>query len=138
MAERNPPVAGTVQRAENVVPAEFQRGSFMRRIRLVPVLRTLRLSGSNLDAHGQIGRRNVFGHAREHNGQLAEAFQFPGGKRRNLPGAVESARALQRASHPFTGIIENNQPVWFALCRTSLDTLARGTCPRRRNIGKKL
>src|SRR5260370_40411218 len=36
----------------------------------------LRLSGRDLDAHGQIGRRNVFGHSRKHDGQLAEAFQF--------------------------------------------------------------
>jgi len=36
----------------------------------------LRLSGSNLDAHGEIGRRNVFGDTRKQNGQLSEALQL--------------------------------------------------------------
>src|SRR2546427_1842118 len=36
----------------------------------------LRLSSSDLDAHGKIGRRKILGHARKQNAQLAEAFQF--------------------------------------------------------------
>jgi hypothetical protein len=36
----------------------------------------LRLSGSDLDPHGEINRRNIFGDTRKHDGQLAEAFQF--------------------------------------------------------------
>src|SRR5258708_39403022 len=36
----------------------------------------LRLGGGNLDAHGKISGRNVFGHARKHNAELAEFFQL--------------------------------------------------------------
>jgi len=36
----------------------------------------LRLSGSDLNANGEIGRRNVHGHTRKHDRQLAEAFQL--------------------------------------------------------------
>src|SRR5260370_12711605 len=36
----------------------------------------MRLSGSDLDAHGEISRGNVVGDTGKHDGQLAEAFQF--------------------------------------------------------------
>src|SRR6266849_9578788 len=63
------------QRAENVVEQNF--GAILDAAHAArPILRMLRLSGSNLDAHGKIGRRNVFGDTREQNGQLAEAFQL--------------------------------------------------------------
>src|SRR3981081_3124755 len=38
----------------------------------------LRLSSSNLDAHGEIGRRDVFWYARKPNSLLGETFQFLG------------------------------------------------------------
>src|SRR5258708_3229244 len=63
------------QRAENVVEQNF--GAILDAAHTGgPILRMLRLSGSDLDAHGEIGRRNVPGHTRKHNRQLAEAFQF--------------------------------------------------------------
>src|SRR5580704_17796436 len=36
----------------------------------------LRLSRSHFDAHGQVGGRNIFRHARKQDGKLAEAFQL--------------------------------------------------------------
>src|SRR6266850_5450933 len=63
------------QRAENIVEENF--GAILHAAHSArPVLRMLRLSGSNLDAHGEIGRRNIFGDTRKHHGQLAEALQF--------------------------------------------------------------
>src|SRR5882672_10974578 len=63
------------QRAENVVEQNF--GAILDAAHTGgPILRMLRLSGSDLDAHGEIGRRNVPGHTRKHNGELAEAFKL--------------------------------------------------------------
>src|SRR6266851_1270976 len=63
------------QRSEDVVEQNF--GAILHAARAAgPILRMLRLRGSHLDAHGETGRRNVAGHTREHNGQLAETFQL--------------------------------------------------------------
>ena len=63
------------QRAKNVVEQNF--GAILDAAHTArPILRLLRLSGSHLDAHGKIGGRNVFGDTRQHDGELAEAFQF--------------------------------------------------------------
>jgi hypothetical protein len=63
------------QRAENVVEKDFS-AIFDAANAAGPIPRMLRLSGGNFNADGEISRRNVPGHARKHNGQLAEAFQF--------------------------------------------------------------
>jgi hypothetical protein len=63
------------QRAENVVQQNF--GAVLDTANAAgPIPGMLRLSGGDFNADSEIGRRNVFGDTRKHNGQLAEAFQF--------------------------------------------------------------
>src|SRR6266481_132910 len=63
------------QRTENVVEQNF--GAVLDTANAAgPIPRMLRLSGSDFNADGEIGRRNVFGDTRKHNRQLAEALQF--------------------------------------------------------------
>src|SRR5437016_6905123 len=63
------------ERAENVVQQDF--GAILDAANAArPIARMLRLSSSDLNADGEIGRRNVRGHTRKHDGQLAEAFQL--------------------------------------------------------------
>src|SRR5260370_9703668 len=61
------------QRTENVVEQNF--GAILDAAHAArPILRMLRLSGSNLDAHGAISKRNVFWGTRKQNGQVLETI----------------------------------------------------------------
>src|SRR5258708_19360637 len=63
------------QRTENVIEQDF--GAILDAAdAAVPILRMLRLSCSNPNAHGQISGRNALRYARKHNAELAEFFQF--------------------------------------------------------------
>jgi len=63
------------QGPENVVEQNF-RAILDAANTARPIPRMLALRSSNFNADGEIGRRNVPGNARKHDGQLAETFQF--------------------------------------------------------------
>src|SRR6266567_8855828 len=64
------------QGAENIIEQNF-RAILDAADAAMPILQMLRLSSGNLDAHGQISRRNAPGYTRKHNAELAEFFQLP-------------------------------------------------------------